>query len=233
VTIGGSSHAKGEMPASRAADMNSPSHGTKQAPSCQTPFSCRRVWDGRARRMTAIFLSFQSQGWHTNDNGDLIDGATGAEAPAYDFSKGDGALSSPPPRAAQLTTAHRGPDGACSVVLTNMSHAPLDLAGWRLRIDARTTTALPSAALAPGQPTSIALPAGGLSDSGGVCMLVKTLPVGRAIAHRSHFRLRSTSSPSPSFAGCAPKSPMLGNAGLWGPSGPRALFREADSSRIP
>jgi hypothetical protein len=53
-----------------------------------------------------------------------------------------------------------------------MSHAPLDLAGWRLRIDARTTTALPSAALAPGQPTSIALPAGGLSDSGGVCMLV-------------------------------------------------------------
>jgi hypothetical protein len=45
--------------------------------------------------MTAIFLSFQSQGWHTNDNGDLIDGATGAEAPAYDFSKGDGALSMP------------------------------------------------------------------------------------------------------------------------------------------
>jgi len=130
------------------------------------------VWDGRAKRMSAIFLSFQSQGWHTNDNGDLVDGATGAEAPAYDFSTGDGALIMPPLRAAQLTTAHRGPDGACSVVLTNMSHAPLDLAGWRLLVDDRRTTALPTAALGPGQPTSIALAARGLSDSGGVLLLV-------------------------------------------------------------
>ena len=102
------------------------------------------VWDGRARRMTAIFLSFQSQGWHTNDNGDLIYGATGAEAPAYDFSKGEGALIMPPPRPARLTTAHRGPDGACSVVLTNMSPAPLDLTGWTLLVDARQSTALPA-----------------------------------------------------------------------------------------
>ena len=42
--------------------------------------------------MTAIFLAFQSQAWHTNDSGDLIDGATGCEAPLYDFSKGHGAL---------------------------------------------------------------------------------------------------------------------------------------------
>ena len=108
------------------------------------------VWDGRARRMTAIFLSFQSQGWHTNDNGDLIYGATGAEAPAYDFSKGEGALIMPPPRAARLTTVHRGPDGACSVVLTNMTPAPLDLTGWTLIVDARQSTALPCLDPRPG-----------------------------------------------------------------------------------
>ena len=129
------------------------------------------VWDGRAKRMTAIFLSFQSQGWHTNDNGDLIFGATGAEAPAYDFSKGDGALITPPPRVAQLTTAHRGPDGVCSVVLTNMSPAPLDLTGWALLVDTQTTTVLPSATLAPGQPISIALPGGRLANTGGVLTL--------------------------------------------------------------
>jgi uncharacterized protein YukJ len=130
------------------------------------------VWDGRARRMTAIFLSFQSQSWHTNDTGDLTYGATGAEAPAYDFSKGEGALIMPPPRAARLTTVHRGPDGPCSVVLTNMSTAPLDLTGWKLLVDARQSTALPASTLGPGQPTSLSLPAGCLADSGGVLMLV-------------------------------------------------------------
>ena len=130
------------------------------------------VWDGRAKRMTAIFLSFQSQGWHTNDNGDLIYGATGAEASAYDFSKGDGALITAPPRVAQLTTAHRGPDGVCSVVLTNMSPAPLDLTGWALLVDTQTTTALPSATLAPGQPMNIALPGGRLANTGGVLTLL-------------------------------------------------------------
>ena len=43
------------------------------------------IWDARARRMSAIFLAFQSQAWHTNDSGDLIYGATGCEAPLYDF----------------------------------------------------------------------------------------------------------------------------------------------------
>ena len=33
--------------------------------------------------------------------------------------------------------------------------------------------------------------------------------------------------------GCAPKSPMLRNARLWGRTGPRAHLREAESSRIP
>ena len=124
--------------------------------------------------MTAIFLSFQSQGWHTNDNGDLIYGATAAEAPVYDFSKGEGAPILPPPRAARLTTVHRGPDGACSAVLTNMSPAPLDLTGWTLLVDARQWTALPALTLGPGQPTSLILPAGALADAGGVLMLVNS-----------------------------------------------------------
>jgi uncharacterized protein YukJ len=130
------------------------------------------VWDGRAQRMTAIFLSFQSQAWHTNDSGDPIDGATGAEAPAYDFSKADGALIMPPPRLAQLTSAHRGPDGGASVVLTNMSHDPLDLSGWTLVVDAKTPIDLPATKLGPGQPLSVTLTPGSLEDRGGVLMLV-------------------------------------------------------------
>jgi hypothetical protein len=130
------------------------------------------IWDRRASRMTAIFLSFQSQAWHTNDRGDPVDGATGAEAPAYDFSKGDGALIMPPPRLAQLTSAHRGPDGAASVVLTNMSLDPLDLSGWALVIDAKTPIDLPATKLGPGQPLSLTLAPGSLKDRGGVLMLV-------------------------------------------------------------
>jgi uncharacterized protein YukJ len=130
------------------------------------------VWDGRAKRMTAIFLSFQSQAWHTNDSGDPVDGAAGAEAPAYDFSRGGGALIMPPPRSAQLTSAHRGPDGAASVVLTNMSHEALELSGWTLVIDAKAPIDLPASALGPGQPLSVALNPGSLADWGGVLMLV-------------------------------------------------------------
>jgi uncharacterized protein YukJ len=131
------------------------------------------VWDGRASRMTAVFLSFQSQAWHTNDSGDPMDGATGAEAPAYDFSKADGGLiMPPPPRLAQLTSVHRRPDGAASVVLTNMSHDALDLSGWALVIDARAPVDLPSAKLGPGLPLSVALAPGSLEDRGGVLMLV-------------------------------------------------------------
>jgi uncharacterized protein YukJ len=130
------------------------------------------LWDGRASRMTAVFLSFQSQAWHTNDSGDPVGGATGAEAPAYDFSKGNGALVMPPPRLAQLASAHRGPDGAASVVLTNMSHGPLDLSAWTLAIDAKAPTDLPATKLGPGQPLSVTLAPGSLKDQGGVLMLV-------------------------------------------------------------
>jgi Uncharacterized conserved protein (DUF2278) len=143
------------------------------------------VWDGRAGRMTAVFLSFQSQAWHTNDSGDPIDGATGAEAPAYDFSKADGALIMPPPRLAQLTSAHRGPDDAASIVLTNMSHNPLDLSGWTLVVDAKTAIDMPAMKLGPSQPLSLTLAPGSLKDRGGVLMLVNPSGLSvHCVAHR-------------------------------------------------
>jgi uncharacterized protein YukJ len=129
------------------------------------------IWDGRARRMTAIFLSFQTQGWHTNDTGALLFGTTGAEAPAYDYSTGDGALIAPAPRVARLTSAHCGPDGAASAVLTNMSQAPLDLASWSLIIDTARVIPLPATRLGPSAPLSVELPANGLSHAGGLLML--------------------------------------------------------------
>ena len=68
------------------------------------------IWDETGRRMTAIFLAFQSQGWHTNNSGDLIFGATGCEAPTYDYSEGAG-TPLPPPKRAEITSAHRSPTG--------------------------------------------------------------------------------------------------------------------------
>ncbi len=67
------------------------------------------IWDAHSRRMTAIFLAFQSQGWHTNANGDLLFGATGCEAPLYDFS--NGAATPLPPLQARRRD-HFGPSPA-------------------------------------------------------------------------------------------------------------------------
>ena len=130
------------------------------------------IWDETGRRMTAIFLAFQSQGWHTNDSGDLIFGATGCEAPAYDYSEGAGTPLPPPKRAAEITSAHRSPDGTASVVIANMGTAPLDLGGWRLLIDTVKSFPLPETVLAPGQPLGAPLPAGSLSDGGGLLTLI-------------------------------------------------------------
>jgi uncharacterized protein YukJ len=132
------------------------------------------VWDEHARRMSAIFLAFQAQAWHTNDNGDHLYGVTGAEAPAYDFEKSDGTLVAPPPRAASLTSVHRGPDGACSIVVTNMGATAIDLSGWAVTIDAAQRLALPGVQLAPSQPLSVALPGAGLDNRGGVLILVNS-----------------------------------------------------------
>ncbi|MGO9740306.1 MAG: DUF2278 family protein [Roseiarcus sp.] len=130
------------------------------------------VWDAPARRMTAIFLAFQSQGWHTNSSGDLIGGATGCEAPRYDYSGPTPRLVLPLERAAEITSAHKNPDGAGSAVIANMSAAPLDLVGWRLMIDAEISFPLPPRRLDPGEPMSVPLPAGALDDRGGLVTLI-------------------------------------------------------------
>jgi hypothetical protein len=132
------------------------------------------IWDEVGRRMTAIFLAFQSQGWHTNDSGDLIFGATGCEAPTYDYSKEAGTPLPLPRRVAEITSAHRAPDGTASVVVANMGTAPLDLAGWRFLIDTVKSFPLPETVLPAGQPLSAPLPAGSLSDSGGLLTLVNS-----------------------------------------------------------
>jgi uncharacterized protein YukJ len=129
------------------------------------------LWDAQARRMSAIFLAFQSQSWHTNDAGELIYGTTGCEPPPYDFSAGGFAPLPRMKRAAEITSAHRAPDGTASVVIANMTSAPLDLTNWRLLIDAQATHPLPATALAPGAPCSAPLPAGALNDTGGLITL--------------------------------------------------------------
>jgi len=128
------------------------------------------LWDEASRRMTAIFLAFQAQAWHTDANGRAVPGATGDEPPSYDYANG-GAEIAPPPRAAELTSAHVQPDGAVSVTLANMTSAPLDLAGWTLAIDAGAAQPLPQATLPPGAPLSIPLPAKALDPHGGVLTL--------------------------------------------------------------
>ena len=132
------------------------------------------IWDARARCMSAMFLAFQSQAWHTNDSGDLLYGSTGCEAPPYDFSGGAFSALPMPKRAAEITSAHRAPDGTGSVIVANMSAGALDLAHWRLLVDAERTYPLPATLLAPGQPIAAALPAGALSDRGGLITLVNS-----------------------------------------------------------
>jgi hypothetical protein len=130
------------------------------------------IWDARARRMSAIFLAFQSQAWHTNDIGDLIYGATGCEAPLYDFAPNGFAPLPAPKRAAEITSAHRAPDGTGAVVVANMTAQALDLTNWRLLVDAEKTYPLPATQLPPGHPLSAALPAGALCDEGGLVTLI-------------------------------------------------------------
>jgi hypothetical protein len=124
--------------------------------------------------MIAMFLAFQSQAWHTNDSGDLLYGSTGCEAPLYDFSSGAFSALPIPKRAAEITSAHRAPDGTGAIVVANMTAEPLDLTDWRLLVDAQRIYPLPATHLPPGQPLSAALPAGALSDGGGLVTLVNS-----------------------------------------------------------
>ena len=59
------------------------------------------LWEEHAHRMSAIFLAFQVQSWHTDDWGQPVAGATGHEAPVYDFSSGVAAVDA-------ATEAHPG-----------------------------------------------------------------------------------------------------------------------------
>ncbi len=128
------------------------------------------VWDDSAHRMTAIFLAFQVQAWHTDENGEPVPGVTGSEPPAYDFDHGFTPLPLKP-RAAEIASAHRAPDRTGAVLVANMSAAPLDLAGWSILVDAETVIALPAGAVGPAQAVSFPLPAGALDDEGGILTL--------------------------------------------------------------
>jgi uncharacterized protein YukJ len=129
------------------------------------------IWDESARRMTGVFLAFQVQAWHTDDQGGPVLGLTGSEPPAYDFANGLGAPLAPRPRAAEITSAHRAPDRNGAIVVTNMSAAALDLSGWSILADAETDIPLPAGAIGPGQTVSVALNAGVLVDEGGILTL--------------------------------------------------------------
>ena len=129
------------------------------------------IWDESAHRMTGVFLAFQAQAWHTDENGAPVAGVTGSEPPSYDFVDGLGAPLPLPRRAAEITSAHRAPDRTGAVLVTNMSAAPLDLKGWSILIDAATAVPLPDGALSPAQTISVALAAGKLNDEGGVLIL--------------------------------------------------------------
>ncbi len=130
------------------------------------------VWEAHARRMTAAFLAFQTQAWHTNDNGELIDGVTGCEAPLYEFSDGLGEPLPQPTRAAELTSLHRAPDGAGAVIVANMTRPPIALAGWTILAQATKTIRLPAGTLLPGQPLSLSLAPDALDDAGGILTLL-------------------------------------------------------------
>jgi uncharacterized protein YukJ len=129
------------------------------------------LWAETTHRMTAIFLAFQAQAWHTDDEGNAVAGATGAEPPTYDYANG-GALIPPLARAAEITSAHVQPDRTASVTLSNMSASPLDISRWTLSIDAGLALSLPAATLKPGEPLSIPLPGNALDPKGGVLTLI-------------------------------------------------------------
>ncbi len=130
------------------------------------------IWEEHARRMTGAFLAFQTQAWHTNDNGELIYGVTGCEAPLYEFADGLGEPLPLPNRAAELTSLHRAPDGTGTLIVANMTNAPIALAGWTILAQAERTIPLPATALLPGQPLSVPLGPHMLDDAGGVLSLV-------------------------------------------------------------
>ena len=129
------------------------------------------MWEEHAHRMSAIFLAFQVQSWHTDDWGQPVSGATGHEAPIYDFSSGAGVFTPPQKRALEITSLHRLPDGSANAVVCNMTTAPLDLTGWSLLADADRRQSLPAQSLDACTPLPVPLPQGFVKDSGGILSL--------------------------------------------------------------
>ncbi len=128
------------------------------------------LWDENGRRMTAIFLAFQAQSWHTDEAGNAVAGATGDEPPAYDYAH-DGALIPPPPRAAELIALNVQPGGGAAVTLANMTSTPLDLSRWTLSIGDGSPVSLQTQTLTPGAPLVAPLPGNALDANGGVLTL--------------------------------------------------------------
>lgn len=123
-------------------------------------------------RVTAIFLAFQTQAWQTDAQGQALDGATGFEAPRYDFAGGGlGNLVSASAPLAELTSLNRLPDGTGRLVVANMASGPLDVSGWSVTTP-NASLDLPATVIEPGQPLSIALTNDLIDDAGGILSLL-------------------------------------------------------------
>lgn len=123
-------------------------------------------------RVTAIFLAFQTQEWHTDKNGQPVDGITGFEAPRYAVSDaGLGNLLPAPSPLAELTSLNRLASGMGKLVIANMSNGPLDVSGWSVTTP-DSSQKLQSTTIQPGEPLTIDLPSEFLDDTGGILTLL-------------------------------------------------------------
>jgi uncharacterized protein YukJ len=124
--------------------------------------------DPRPNRWCAIFLAFQTQSWHTDDQGNALPVRQRAGERHSSRQEGQGA--------ARITGAFVNPNerkrGGESVVLWNDGEAPLDVTGWQVHNrnrDAATLTGL----IPPGRSRRFELPADmPLSINGGLIRLV-------------------------------------------------------------
>jgi hypothetical protein len=132
------------------------------------------LWFPEADRWVAVFLAFQSQSWHTDDQtGDPIDGRTGAEAALFDE------------RSRRLPSAEQAhpaieivalrlvpsPQMPAAVLLLNTTDRDISLTGWSLATfggGSRNLTGILSAS----QSLTIEVPKTFLGPAGGVATLL-------------------------------------------------------------
>jgi uncharacterized protein YukJ len=122
-------------------------------------------------QVSAIFLSFQTQAWQTDGNGQALNGRTGYEAPTFDFSNGVGDLIQGPSPLLEMTSLHRLASGRSSLVIANMSDGDVDLTGWSVLSGSDKSQALGTAKISPGQPITLNLPESFVDDQGGILTL--------------------------------------------------------------